>query len=39
MWLNWFWDRGRPLNWRRAKPLILNWSYPPGLNRRPADYE
>jgi hypothetical protein len=24
---------------RARKPLILNWSHPPGLNRRPADYE
>jgi len=24
---------------RARKLLILNWSHPPGLNRRPADYE
>jgi hypothetical protein len=24
---------------RAAKRLNLNWSHPPGLNRRPADYE
>src|SRR5262249_3578387 len=24
---------------RASKLLILNWSHPPGLNRRPADYE
>jgi hypothetical protein len=33
-------DKNSKARFARAhKLLILNWSHPPGLNRRPADYE
>ena len=33
-------DKNSKARWERAaKRLIMLWSHPPGLNRRPADYE